>query len=816
MEEQEEIFNDEGSIDFIAIILRMIKYWYFFVISLTIAITAAYFYTKYNASVYESSTTLMIQSDGGKSSSDRVLEGMDIFSKKKNILNEKIILQSFPTILETIKRLDFKISYYSYNGYVNTELYNSCPYIVEFDTSSLQPLNVYFEIEPVSENEYFIRCEAENLSLYSYQNLKVKSTVKNSIHSKRYKFDDPVKGENFSFTIRKNKIDGIGFYPGFKYFFSFNDINQLALKYKSAVQVNELQKGVDVLVISLRDNNVNKITDFLNQLTSVYIARDLDRKNSMANNTIKFIDNQLINISDSLYFAENRLQDFRSSNKIMDMDFQSQQLFTKMAEHQTEKAVLISKKEYYEYLINSINSTNTIDDLMVPSTIGINDPTLNKLVSDLLDLNTQRLALKSNTSEKSPSIINIERKISDIKKLILQNLTNIIEVNNLSLKDIDNKLYSLEIEAKKLPLKQQKLFGFEREFKLNDAIYTFLLQKRAESQIAKASNLPDCEVIDEARNDVFVKKSTKYTQIYLVALLIGFLIPGLLIYIDFTLKNHILVRKDIEQITKIPIVGGIVQYRKSVIKVFIDLPKSTIAESFRSFYTNLQYFVKGKAQQIILVTSSMPKEGKTFNSINLASVYASFGKKTCLLSFDLRLAKVHHAFNISGEIGISTYLINFSNLDDIIYPSGIENLDIIPAGPVPPNPVELIASGRTDELFALLKTRYDCVVIDSPPLGVVADALLLARYSDVNVIIARQNHTRKKVLASIVKELDSNGIKNKAILFNGIRETGVYGYGYGYGYGYSYGYYKDENEKWWKRLLRLAKKWKKVKNTTGM
>jgi len=207
----------------------------------------------------------------------------------------------------------------------------------------------------------------------------------------------------------------------------------------------------------------------------------------------------------------------------------------------------------------------------------------------------------------------------------------------------------------------------------------------------------------------------------------------------------------------------------------------------------------------------MPREGKTFNAINLATVFASFGKKTCLLSFDLRLAKVHQAFNISGEIGISTYLINYSKIEDIIHNSGIENLSVIPAGPAPPNPLELIASNRTVELFEYLKTRYDCVVIDSPPLAVVADALLLAKYSDVNVIITRQNITRKKVLTSVVKELDANGIEHKTILFNGLKQSRISGYGYSYGYGYGYGYYKDD-EKWWERLFRRAKKWKNGKN----
>jgi capsular exopolysaccharide synthesis family protein len=814
LEDPQEILEDGSPVDFFALALRMFKYWYFFAISTVLSIIGAYFYTKFSTSVVEVTTTLMIQTDAYSGTSERVLEGMDLFSNKKNIMNEKLIIQSYPAISETIRRLNFNISYFSENGYVKNELYTNSPFYVVFDSASPQPINVFFKIEQVSNDEFIIQSKSENLSLFDYRTSKVIRTLDRFSFKEKHRFDETIKTKDYNFKVVRNPL-GTEFIPELEYYFVFNDIKQLILKYKSEVKINQLEKGVDVLVISMRDNNVNKTTDFLNELTSVYISRDLERKNSIANNTIKFIDGQLSLITDSLSFAENQLQSYRSSNKIMNIDFQSQQLFTKLGEYQNEKAILISKKEYYNYLVNSINGLKNLEDLMIPSTIGINDPALNKLVGELVDLNSERLTLRSNTLEKSQALINIERKIENSKKMILENLSGIIEANNFSLKDVEKKVDALEEEAKKLPMKQQKLFNYERVFKLNDAIYTFLLQKRADAQISKASNIPDCEVIDAARSDVFEKKSAKYRSIYLIAILIGLFIPGLSIYIEYRIRDLILARKDIEQITKTPIVGGIIQYKKPITKVFIEYPKSTIAESFRSFYTNLQYFIKGKEQQVILVTSSMPKEGKTFSSINLASVYASFGKKTCLLSFDLRLAKVHQAFDISDQIGISTFLINYSIIDDIIFGSGIENLDIIPAGPVPPNPVELIASGKTDELFEILRKRYECIVIDSPPLGVVADAQLLSKYSDINVIVVRQNHTRKKVFNNVIKELESNEIQKKAILFNGIKEYGIYGYSYGYGYGYNYGYYKEYELPLWKRIIKKGKEWKKKKNENG-
>ncbi|MDF1547823.1 MAG: polysaccharide biosynthesis tyrosine autokinase, partial [Bacteroidales bacterium] len=766
MEEQENIFEEEGSTDIIAVILRMLKYWYFIAASILIAAIIAYFYTKFTTSVFEVSTTLMVKEEASSASTEKVLEEMDLFSRKKNIQNEIVILQSYSTIQETIKKLNFAVSYYSDDGYSLTELYNSCPFEVVYDSSSAQPVYLPFRLEPINNEQFKLISQADRASLYTYQTDINTGLITDFKINGIYKYGEPIITKACNFTITKRYNGAIPYLPDLKYQFNFNTLSNLTLAYKNAVQISVLQKGVDILNLSLQGNNVNKITDFLNHLTTVYIQRDLAKKNSMANNTIAFIDNQLADITDSLNYSENRLKNFRSSNKIMDIDYLSQQLFEKLADLQTEKAGLITNREYYAYLMKTISKNEGINDLMIPSTMGINDASLNKLVMELVDLNTERLTLMANSTEKSYVTKNIENKISNIKSLILNSLQNITDANHVSILNIDNKIDALNKEVVKLPEKQQRLFGFEREFKLNDAIYTFLLQKRAEAQIAKASNLPDSEVIDAARNDVYVKKSTKYRQIYLIALVLGLLIPVVLIYLDYILKDQVQLRKDLERITKIPIVGGIIQYRKPITRVFIEHPKSIIAESFRTFYTNLQFFTKGKQNQVILVTSSMPREGKTFNSINLASVFASFNKKTCLLSFDLRLAKVHRAFNISNDIGLSTYLINHSAIDEIIFQTDIGMLDIIPAGPPPPNPVELISSKKTEELFEYLKSVYDCVIIDSPPVGVVADGLLLAKYSDVNVIVARQSYTRKKALGAVVKELKANNIENLTILFN--------------------------------------------------
>ncbi len=820
--ENKNIIIQEDNFDFVSFFFRLLKYWYIFVITAVLAIGGAYLYTRFTTSIYQVNATLLIKKEKASLLADNPFGGADLFGgRSKEIINEKTIIQSYSMIRETVKQLDFSVSYYIKDRYSQNELYKSTPFIVKFDSLIPQVTGAEFELQFTSENTFNLKCEAENVALYSFSTDENFGSVKNISLSETYNFGDHIQNEDYSFRIIKNPdCDFGGFYAEDEYkyniySFVFNNLNAQALAYKEGTKVELLEKDVDVLKLSLQGNNITKITDFLNTLLEVYINKNLDNKNKIAKNTITFIDSQLNDISDSLKFAEISLQDFKSANKVMDVSSQAENLFERLSDLQKEKAVLLSKNKYYKYLLKSINDNLKYDDLLAPSTMGINDPLLNKLVDEMISLSSQKNILTSNTSEKSSIIISIENKIQNSKNLIVTNLGNIINATDISISEIENRINALEREARKLPHTQQMLFGFERKFKLNDAIYTFLLQKRAESQISEAANVPDAEIIDKARVDQYEKKSIKHRVIYLIALLIGLLIPVAGIYIRDLLNDRIMEKKDIEDITSIPIIGGIIQYKKPNVKVFVDYPKSSISESFRSVYTNLQYVLQGKQKNVILVTSVMPKEGKTFTAINLASVFASFNKKTCLLSFDLRLPKIQNYFETDNEYGLSTYLIKHSTKEEIIHKSDIENLDIIFSGPIPPNPVELIASKQAEELFEYLKSEYDTVIIDSPPLGIVADAVMLAKYSDTNVFITRQNHTKKKALSAILNELQEEEKKKTGIIFNGIKKSRIYGYGYEYGYGYGYGYgndyFKDEaNEN--KTFSILKKKIKRLKS----
>ena len=347
----------------------------------------------------------------------------------------------------------------------------------------------------------------------------------------------------------------------------------------------------------------------------------------------------------------------------------------------------------------------------------------------------------------------------------------------------------------------------ERHFNLNDAIYTFLLQKRAEAQIARTSNAPDYEIIDEAMyfKSGIISPNTKMN--YMIAVILGLLIPFSIILVRDFLNNKVTDIKEVEEVSDFPVVGHVLHNKTKSNAVIKDFPKSPIADSFRAIRTNLKFFAKGIDKMVILITSTYSGEGKSFCSVNIASVYALLGKKTVLLGFDLRRPALYADFDLTNEVGISSYLIHNAEIDDVIQSTKLQNLDLIAAGPIPPNPMELIASERTALFFEELKNRYDYIIIDSAPLGAIADSFLLFNYSDINLIVVRHNATIKDALEMNLKNVESKKVGNVALLINDIRQNNS-----GYGYSYPSSYYSNDSGTYLSKKLgkSVNKKSKKV------
>jgi capsular exopolysaccharide synthesis family protein len=370
-------------------------------------------------------------------------------------------------------------------------------------------------------------------------------------------------------------------------------------------------------------------------------------------------------------------------------------------------------------------------------------------------------------------------QIENLKKTISDNIAAVSKTTSLSIDEMNKRIRRIEGEISRMPVTQRQLGSIERKYRLSDAIYNYLLEKHAEAKITKASNLPDDIVVEPAMGKGQISPNTRKN--YLIAFLLGLAMPFGFLMVKSVLNKKIESQDDIERLTNEPVLGKIMHNRYKTTNVMFEYPKSNISESFRALRTNLDFYVRGGHKKIIMVTSCLENEGKSFVALNLAMSYAQLGRRTILVDFDMRKPKTYFDEHEESQDGLSSYLINKTPLENIIKKSPHEKLDYILAGILPPNPVELIALEKTEMLFTILKNEYDIIILDTTPLAQVTDAFLLIQHAEIKIIVTRQDSTFKNVFSLIMKDLLSKNVSNICIVLNDNKYfQDQYGYGYGY------------------------------------
>ena len=393
-----------------------------------------------------------------------------------------------------------------------------------------------------------------------------------------------------------------------------------------------------------------------------------------------------------------------------------------------------------------------------------------------------------------------------LKSVLLENIASAKSSLLYDLSLVNAKIGEAESVVKRLPEEQQELLKIKRKYDLNDNIYTEFLQKRNEAEIVKASNLSDIHFIDPAKDIGGGLIGPKTSVNYVLALFLGLLVPLLFVFGIFFINNSIQNADDISKLTQIPLLGVIGINKDNVSLAVFDKPKSALSESFRTIRSSLQFLYKKQqvsGSKTLMITSSISGEGKTFCSINIATVFALSEKKTVIIGLDLRKPRLADEFNLQNQLGVVNYLIKQNSLAEITNSTKIPNLDVILSGPIPPNPSELILSEAMKELIDELKEKYDYIILDTPPVGLVSDALELVQYSDVTLYIVRQNYTKKDMITLLNTRVKRGELTNASIVLNGYENKAKYGSGYGYGYGsYSNGYHDEEVKvSFWKTIL---------------
>ncbi len=742
----------------------ILRRWYFFLIALIATGVGAYFYIEYSIPVYRVTSTILIEEEEGPgiSGAENMLQGYGLRPGSQNLDNQIQVLTSWSMIRRTLEELSFEIDCYRKGLLKKVSYYPLDPIEVIPDPKERIPYNREFSVSLMSNNMFKLATRKGIL------------TQIDTIAS----FGSKIDFKRGSFTI----LPDFGLLslqnPTMKIYFTIHDKEFLTDHYMRRLNVVTSSKDGSVIRLSLEGTNKAKDLIFLDKLTRVFLASNLEKKNHEASRVIEFIDEQLVDVSDSLMITENRLQDFRSRNRIIDISAQAQQIIDQAVVLENEKARITLESNYFEYLSEYLSKEDNQEVPISPTTMGITDPLLERLMQELAGLQAEYFS--GGVGDRNPLQTQLEYRILNTKQSIRETLQGIIGANKMAMDENNAQIKSMNRKASSLPVKERQLLGIERKFNLNNVLYTFLLQKRAEAQIQKASNKADNELIDPAR--VHLRPvSPNRAMIYLFAVLMGLGLPFIIILLADSLDTKITTEEDLKLVTNLPVTGFIPHSKLNYQTVVLNESQSQIAEAFRTFRARMQYFTRETESPVILVTSSVTNEGKSFISVNLASAYSLTGKRTVVVGFDLRRPSFSPDVELSNDKGVSTFLIGQYSLEDIIHSSGYENLDVIPAGPVPPNPAELIDSEKTIELFSELRKRYKYIIVDSSPIGTVSDSYPLANLSDATILLVRSGKSRKRPLEATISDITAIGANGLNILVNDLKMAkGAYSYKYKY------------------------------------
>lgn len=752
-------------------LLKLLAHWYLFLISFILGFAYKYVQNRFLVYTYTTNATLILYDD--LQNTQAALGSLEMFDKRKNYETEFGVLKSYSLNKIALSELDFDISYFKQQNFKSDiDLYKKTPFKIKLDSNKYQASNIKYYLKFIDNNTFLIKENEDDkgrkLSFgQTYSTNKQCFTVEKNPHIKLQA--DELKNQTF-------------------YFYK-NDFNSLVLNYKNRLNVDLRSPNSSILWLWITGDVPERIVDYLNKLSEVYMRQSLNAKNRIAVNTIKFIDTQLNNLRDSLNSVENQLQGFEQSNSVLHISKQDEMFFSELERLQEIKKRSEISKNFYEYLNKNLNKENIGLNIASPYFIDIQDAMLEDMLTEYQKIQSEKEILQYDVKKDIPQMDILNLKLKQIRQQLQQHITESIRTISQSIKQNKEETKELYATFKKIPSIQRKISNVKRKYKLNDNMYNFLLEKRTEAGMTMASNSPGAKILDTAMYEN-VRRNNPVRNGTLKIILIALLLPVVFIEIKGFFNNKIIDRADVEKQTSIPILSSISHNTtKSDLPVHF-FPKNPVSESFRLLKTNLRYLLKNKQGSVISVNSTVSGEGKTFCSTNLSILFAMLNKKVLLIGLDLRKPRIHLAFGISNDIGLSTYLINANSLDEVIVKCKIENLSLLPSGPVPPNPAELIESNRMSELMQKLQNDYDYIILDTAPIAHVADSLIISKFTDANIFVIRQNYSNKNVVKVIDELQKKQNIKNMGLVINDVNPSMVFGlkYGYGYNYGYSYGY----------------------------
>ena len=785
---KEEIVNErqceteDEKIDIQQLLFKYIIHWPWFVGAVLVCLIGAWIYLRMATPVYNISATVLIKDDkkGGNTGSMVGLEELGLsglISSSQNIDNELEVLRSKTLVKEVINLLNLYVSYTDEDGFPSKNMYKTSPVLV-----SLTP----------QEAEKLTDPRVVEMALYGEGGLEVNVTVGDKEYQKLFEKDTMEASSNIRHITAKIKSP-----------------MKVARAYCENLKIEPTSKTTSVAVISLKNSSLQRGQDFINQLLEMYNRNTNNDKNEIAQKTAEFIDERINIISKELGSTEANLENFKRNAGITDLTSEAQIALTGNAEYEKKRVENRTQISLIEDLRKYIRGN---EYEVLPGNIGLQDPGLVATIERYNEMLVERKRLLRTSTENNPTIINLDTSIRAMKSNVQATLDGSLKGLLITKADLEREASRFSRRISDAPGQERQFVSIARQQEIKAGLYLMLLQKREENAIALAATANNAKIIDEAIADD-IPVSPKRRMIYLIALVLGIGIPVGIIYLIGLTKFKLEGRADVEKLTTIPIVGDIPltdekNEKDGSIAVF-ENQNNLMSETFRNIRTNLQFMLQND-KKVILVTSTVSGEGKSFISANLAISLSLLGKKVVIVGLDIRKPGLNKVFRLSTkEKGITLYLANpETDLMSLVQPSDInQNLYILPGGTVPPNPTELLARDGLDKAIEILKKSFDYVVLDTAPVGMVTDTLLIGRVADLSVYVCRADYTHKVEYTLINELAEEKKLPNLCTVINGVdlkrRKYGYYyGYGkygkyYGYGkrYGYGYGYGQEKGAK---------------------
>ncbi|MDO8368654.1 MAG: polysaccharide biosynthesis tyrosine autokinase, partial [Saprospiraceae bacterium] len=736
--------------------------WYFYVIGLALAFTAAWLFLRYTPRVYQATTTLLVRADeksGGGIQENFILEGMGMGGANKNIDNEIEILKSRSLMRQTVDSLKLQITYLAEGRIRSGEQYANSPVYVD-SFQLIVDAGISFELTMTDSLHGTLTRSGQDDNL-------------------PFILDSATITPWGEFWFSRNPRAKPGSMEG-RIIIQFQDPENVAAAYAGMVKIQRIGKWSSALSLTLTDNVAEKAADVLNALCDTYNRTSVQEKNQVSENTYRFITDRLNYLTAELSDVEGSYETFQKQNPIT-ADIPGS--VTDALETFRENDKALSQLELQQQFLASLEAT--LDGgrySLLPANFLVDNADLTAQTTDYNNLIQERQRLLGTVSAEHYMVRNAEDKITAARAVMKETLRQ--TKNNLSRSNtvLAQKNRQLQGRLGSLPRVQRELVEITRQKNIKENLYLYLLQKREEAALSLAVAVPNARILDPARpNNTPVEPKPRL--VYALALLFGLGLPlGFLVLRD-RLNDSIETPDQIRNNATTPLLGLVGLSKKEGHVVVSKSSRSSVSEMFRLLRTNLQFLLTGEGHKVVLVTSAIAGEGKSFVALNLAMTLALSGKRTILIGLDLRKPKLSRYLSLEENLrGITNYLIGDAEEQDIIVRTKLHpSLDFIASGPVPPNPAELILQDRMGALIAHLSETYDYILIDSPPIGLVSDALLLARHAHATLFVVRQGISKKNTLPMIDDLASNQKLPSPAIVFNGVEANRGYGYGYGYG-----------------------------------